>query len=116
MLKNVSCGYYRDKEMNEIDMIIENDGMLHPLEIKRSVNPGNELIGAFNILNKGSVPRGKGALLCMRPALSAVNSENLYYTNLDDINKSSFAHPKRVVKDFLIKFTKKPQSCGLYRP
>ena len=62
--------------MNEIDMIIENDGMLHPLEIKRSVNPGNELIGAFNILNKGSVPRGKGALLCMRPALSAVNSEN----------------------------------------
>lgn len=68
--------YYRDKEMHEIDMIIESDGMLHPLEVKRSVNPGKELIGAFDILDKGSVPKGKGALLCMRPELSAVNSNN----------------------------------------
>ena len=68
--------YYRDKEMHEIDMIIESDGMLHPLEVKRSVNPGKELIGTFDILNKGSVPKGKGALLCMHPTLSAVNSDN----------------------------------------
>ena len=68
--------YYRDKEMHEIDMIIESDGMLHPLEVKRSVNPGSKLIGAFDILNKGSVPKGKGALLCMRPTLSAVNIDN----------------------------------------
>ncbi len=68
--------YYRDKEMHEIDMIIENDGMLHPLEVKRSVNPGSELIGSFDILDKGSVPRGKGAILCMRPTLSAVNRDN----------------------------------------
>ena len=68
--------YYRDKEMHEIDMVLESDGLLHPLEVKRSVNPGNELIGAFDILNKGSVPRGTGALLCMRPALSAVNRDN----------------------------------------
>lgn len=68
--------YYRDKEMHEIDVIIESDGMLHPLEIKRSVNPGSELTGAFDILNKGSVPKGKGAILCMRPTLSAVNAEN----------------------------------------
>ena len=68
--------YYRDKEMHEIDMIIESDGMLHPMEVKRSVNPGSKLIGAFDILNKGSVPKGKGALLCMRPTLSAVNSDN----------------------------------------
>ena len=68
--------YYRDSNSNEIDMIIESDGMLHPLEIKRSVNPGNELIRTFNHLNKASVPRGNGAILCMRPELSAINSEN----------------------------------------
>ena len=68
--------YYRDKEMHEIDMIIESDGMLHPIEVTRSVNPGSKLIGAFDILNKGSVPKGKGALLCMRPTLSAVNIDN----------------------------------------
>ncbi len=68
--------YYRDKNSNEIDMVIESDGQLHPLEIKRSVNPGSELIRTFSLLDKGSVPRGAGAVLCMRPELSAVNSEN----------------------------------------
>lgn len=68
--------YYRDKSSNEIDMVIESDGKLHPLEIKRSANPGSELTGAFSVLDKGSVPRGKGALLCMRPELSAINEEN----------------------------------------
>ena len=68
--------YYRDKSSNEIDMVIESDGMLHPLEIKRSVNPGSELISAFNLLDKASIPRGNGAILCMRSKLSAINSEN----------------------------------------
>lgn len=68
--------YYRDSNSNEIDMVIESDGMLHPLEIKRSINPGSELVGAFAHLDKASVPRGKGAVLCMRPRLTAVNSEN----------------------------------------
>lgn len=68
--------YYRDSNSNEIDMVIESDGMLHPLEIKRSVNPGNELIGAFTHLDKASVPRGNGAILCMYPKLSAINSGN----------------------------------------
>ena len=68
--------YYRDSNSNEIDMVIESDGMLHPLEIKRSVNPGSELISAFAHLDKASVPRGNGAILSMRPKLSAINSEN----------------------------------------
>ena len=68
--------YYRAKSSNEIDMVIESDGMLHPLEIKRSVNPGSELISAFNLLDKASIPRGNGAILCMRSKLSAINSEN----------------------------------------
>ena len=68
--------YYRDSNSNEIDMVIESDGMLHPLEIKRSVNPGGQLINTFNLLDKASIPRGTGAILCMRPTLSAINSEN----------------------------------------
>lgn len=68
--------YYRDKNSNEIDMVLESDGMLHPLEIKRAVNPGSELINAFHLLDKASVPRGNGAILCMRSMLSAINSEN----------------------------------------
>ena len=68
--------YYRDSNSNEIDMVIESDGELHPLEIKRSVNPGTTLTDAFHLLDKASVPRGSGAILCMRPKLSAIDSEN----------------------------------------
>ena len=79
----MSCGkeclmwYYRDKDSSEIDLVIESDGELHPLEVKRSVNPGSELIRAFAILDKGSVPRGVGAILCMRPELSAIDARHL---------------------------------------
>ncbi len=68
--------YYRDKEKKEVDLVIESDGALHPMEIKKSINPGNGLVNAFEVLDKGSVPRGKGAILCMRPELSAVNADN----------------------------------------
>lgn len=74
--KECPMWYYRDSNSNEIDLVIESDGRLHPLEIKRSVNPGSERIGAFAHLDKASVPRGNGAILCMRPKLSAINAEN----------------------------------------
>ncbi len=65
--------YYRDKDANEIDLIVEGDGELHPLEIKKSSNPGTELASAFRILDRGSVPRGVGAILCLRETLSALD-------------------------------------------
>ncbi|MBR3417728.1 MAG: ATP-binding protein [Oscillospiraceae bacterium] len=69
--------YYRDKDAKEIDMVIESDGELHPLEIKRSVNPSDSLVRAFEVLDKGSVPRGTGAIICMRPEMSAISAQNL---------------------------------------
>ena len=74
--KDCLLWYYRDKDNREVDMVIETDGQLHPLEITRSVNHPVERIGAFGVLDKASVPRGKGAILCMRPELSAVDREN----------------------------------------
>lgn len=68
--------YYRDKNSQEIDLVLEENGLVHPMEIKRSVNPGTELTRTFKLLDKGTVPRGKGALLCMRPDLSAIDAEN----------------------------------------
>lgn len=65
--------YYRDKESNEIDLVIESNGETHPLEIKKSSNPAPELAGAFRILDKGSLPRGVGAILCLKEELSAID-------------------------------------------
>ena len=69
--------YYRDKDNKEIDLILESEGMLHPIEVKRSVNPGTELTNRFTILDKATTPRGSGAIICMRSELSAIDSNNL---------------------------------------
>ena len=66
--------YYRDKDSTEIDLIIETDGKLHPLEIKKNTNPSSGLVSSFKILDKSSVPRGTGAILCLREELSAIDT------------------------------------------
>lgn len=71
--KECQLHYYRDKDTNEIDMVFEADGELHPLEIKKSANPGTELASAFKVLDKGSVARGTGAIVCLREELSAID-------------------------------------------
>lgn len=75
--KDCLMHYYRDKECNEIDMVFESDGELHPLEIKKSTNPGTELIGAFKVLDKASIPRGTGAIVCLREEFSAIDRQHL---------------------------------------
>ena len=74
--KDCLLWYYRDTNSNEIDLVIESDGMLHPIEIKRTASPGTELIRPFKLLDKASVPRGKGAIICMKETLSAIDADN----------------------------------------
>lgn len=68
--------YYRDKDAKEIDIVLEHDGILNPIEIKKTANPGTELIKVFSLLDKASVPRSKGAVICMKPDLSAIDRDN----------------------------------------
>ncbi len=68
--------YYRDKDAKEIDVILEHDGVLNPIEIKKTSNPGTELIKVFHLLDKASVPRTKGAVICMKPKLGVIDRDN----------------------------------------
>lgn len=68
--------YYRDKDAKEIDIVLEHDGFLNPIEIKKSSNPGSELVKVFSLLDKASTPRSKGAILCMKPELGAIDRDN----------------------------------------
>lgn len=68
--------YYRDKDAKEIDVVLEHDGMLNPIEIKKTANPGTELTKVFHLLDKSSTPRSKGAVICMKPELSAIDKDN----------------------------------------
>ncbi len=78
----LNCGkepymyYYRDKDAKEIDIVLEHDGILNPIEIKKTSNPGTELTKVFGLLDKSSTPRSKGAVVCMKPALGALDRDN----------------------------------------
>ncbi len=66
-----SVFYYRGKDKNaskdnEIDLIIEENGMLYPIEIKMTGNPKASMGGTNIVLDK--IPdkkRGLGAVLCL---------------------------------------------------
>ena len=68
--------YYRDKDAKEIDIILEQNGELNPIEIKKSANPAPEILRSFSVLEKTGLKRGKGAVICMKMELSAFNQEN----------------------------------------
>jgi len=65
--------YYRDIDSKEVDMVLEGDGELHPIEIKKTASPPTELTGAFKVLDKASIPRGTGAIICTKKELSALD-------------------------------------------
>ena len=68
--------YYRDKDAREIDIILEQNGELNLIEIKKSANPAPEILRSFSVLEKTGLNRGKGAVICMKMELSAFNQEN----------------------------------------
>ena len=63
--------YYRGKDKssageNEIDLIIEEDGILYPIEIKMSGNPKASMAGTNVVLDKVvEKSRGLGVILCL---------------------------------------------------
>ena len=62
--------------MKEIDLIIEADGKLSPIEIKKTASPTSQLINVFKTLDKGNIERGNGAVICMKEELMAFDSKN----------------------------------------
>ncbi|MDR1708739.1 MAG: ATP-binding protein [Candidatus Accumulibacter sp.] len=67
--------HYRDMEKNEVDVLIEQDGALYPVEIKKTANPGRNDVRAFAKLDALGKPRGLGAVLCLQPERVALNRE-----------------------------------------
>ncbi len=69
--------YYRNKDNKEIDLIIEQDGLLHPIEIKKASTPTISMISGFDVLKKASIPTGKGAVICLKESFTALDKDNL---------------------------------------
>ena len=69
--------YYRDKDAREIDLLLEQDGKLFPIEIKKMAAPPKKLTKVFELIGKSPLERGTGAVLCMADRLGAFDLDNL---------------------------------------
>lgn len=69
--------FYRDRDAREIDALLEADGKLFPLEIKKTATPDKRLVRNFDMIERSPLERGTGAVLCLAQSFSAFDRENL---------------------------------------
>lgn len=70
--------FYRDTNQKEIDLILEENGILHPLEIKKGSNPDRKTIKAFSLLEKGDAAIGNGGIICLAEKPFPIDGNNNY--------------------------------------
>ena len=78
----VSLFFYRDRDRKEIDLLIERNGLLYPVEIKRSASPKIDDTKHFNVLSRFGKPVGKGAIICLYDKFLPLNQQ----TNIVPVN------------------------------
>lgn len=75
--KDIPLYFYRDKDMNEIDLLILQNQTLYPIEIKKHADPKKNDISAFRILDKiPGILRGQGGVVCMYDSLITLQGED----------------------------------------
>ena len=80
--KYPSLYFYRDNVQTEIDLLIEQDGLLYPIEIKKTSNPKKSDVSAFDKLAKDEKIIGYGTLVCLtdnpRPLTDKANAISIW--------------------------------------
>jgi predicted AAA+ superfamily ATPase len=61
--------YYRDTDQKEIDLLIMQDGMLYPLEFKKTASPDRNAARHFSVLERLGMPIGVAAVICLAKQL-----------------------------------------------
>lgn len=84
MVKNYSYAempaimtFYRDDNSKEIDVFVEENGRIHPLEIKKSANPDKREVRKYEVIRKTGMEKGRGGIICMVPAPFPIDDQNM---------------------------------------
>ena len=82
--------YYRDKDQKEIDLLLYQNGILSPIEIKKAASPGIKAIKNFKVLEPVTQEEtfcgpeslkteiGTGSVICMANDLLPIDEKNWY--------------------------------------
>lgn len=70
--------YYRDDKKREIDLIIDYNNKLYPIEVKKGKKPNGECTKNFEVLDSLNNEKGKGIVLCMSDEIFPIDRNNYY--------------------------------------
>lgn len=68
--------FYRDVNQKEIDIVLEDGEYFHSFEIKKSASPDKRIIKSFNVLDKTTLKRGYGGIICMTDKTFPLDENN----------------------------------------
>ena len=68
--------YYLDLNQKEIDLIIEGNGKLQAIEIKKSANSKKNACQHFSLLGKTNKEYGEGSVVSMSEDLLTITKDN----------------------------------------
>ncbi len=74
----VNITYYRDSNAKEIDLFVEENNIIHPLEIKKSAAPNSREIKKYSLIDKASLIRGNGGIICMCEEPIPIDKDNCF--------------------------------------
>jgi len=67
--------FYRDSDQTEIDLLIEQDGLLYPVEFKKTASPSLRAAKNFAILQRLGQSAGPGAVICLKDTAVPLSRE-----------------------------------------
>ena len=70
--------YYRDSNAKEIDVFVEENNRIHPLEIKKSATPDRREVKKYEILDKTAIQRGCGGIVCICESVIPIDTRNCF--------------------------------------
>ena len=74
----VNLTYFRDSNAKEIDVFVEENNVIHPLEIKKSAAPDRREIKKYSVIDKASLARGNGGIICMCQEPIPIDADNCF--------------------------------------
>ena len=71
-----SIYFCRDKDKREVDIVLEENGKLYPLEVKQKTNPNKDDLKNFSMLSQFNKEVAPGGVLCLAPNYSPLGKND----------------------------------------
>ena len=78
VIRPINLTYFRDSNAKEIDVFVEENNVIHPLEIKKSAAPDRREIKKYSVIDKASLKRGNGGIICMCQEPIPIDADNCF--------------------------------------